>query len=173
MINLKLDLDPSQDYIFTTADGYRTAPMPPCAFRGKAKAIDIVSSDKMVNIWSENTLWNPQPYKELIVKVVELIDCQYKVPDEFIYHGILEETPVSEAITTYFEGSAAGFTLLESPTFGLLNIVVDGYETTHRVIFDVNVKNGDLITTFGHDLKIGVAVWDTDLNTTLCNIKHD
>ncbi|MFD3303892.1 hypothetical protein [Alteromonas macleodii] len=171
MINLKQDLDPSQDYIFTTND-YRTAPIPPCAFKGEAKSIDVVSKNQIVNIWSKDTSWNPQPYKELITKIVGLIDNQQTVSDDFIYYGILEGTPVAESITTFFEGSAHGFTLLESPTFGLLNILVDGCETIHRVIFDVNVKDGDLITIFGHDRKIGIAAWDTDLNTTLCNTQH-
>lgn len=165
-IDFKKDLDASQHHIVTTSNGQLTNPIPPCIFPTEAISIDIVKGDHIKNIWSQKNNWNPQPYKELIIKLSKCIDRCKTVPSNFIDNGIAKDTPVSQMISSLFNSASVHLTLEESPAYGLLSIRLAG-DNPANITIDVNATENDLITIHPDNGEKRTASSHSDLRTTL------
>ena len=165
-IDITRDLDPSQHYIVTTACGNRSSPIPPCAFPKNVTFVDVIKGERIQNLWSQNNQWNPQPYKELIEKLVKLIDSNKSIYPSFIDGGIREDIPVSEMISSQFDSLYTHLKVEASPAYGLLRIRITKPKPIN-ITFDINIIERDLITIHPDNDTKYTTEWHKDLVTTL------
>lgn len=172
------NLHPSKKYSFQTSPSGRTLPITVKQFLNCSHASEeIITVDdgfgcEAERVWSTYDGWNVGAYAKLVADFVAFIDKSQKVGSDFIDAAIHDELTVAEATQTWFEGSEISIYEIvhhANGTSGLIDIDIEGINTTRRVVLSMSIKKNDMFNIYYDESSKGGGTWDTDLVTTLNN----
>lgn len=177
MITITKDLNPAKEYSFQTSPSGITLPMTVKKFLNCSHAkeelitVDDNFGPDSKRIWSTYDGWDVQAYSDLVCELVTFIDTTQDVNQEFIDSAIRDGLGVSEAVSSWFEGSelSVGVEHHAEGTSGLLDIDIQGVSTVRSVVLSLNIKTKDMFNIYYGESSKGGGTWNKDLVTTLRN----